>query len=56
MTHGAESLVIIPLTVVLGIAYGATGAAVAVLAGTCVFAVLWAVIAMRVEAVDAVTT
>jgi O-antigen/teichoic acid export membrane protein len=56
MTHGAESLVIIPLTVVLGLAYGATGAAVAVLAGTCVFAALWAVIAMRVEAVDAVTT
>jgi hypothetical protein len=27
-----------------------------VLAGTCVFAVLWAVIAMRVEAVDAVTS
>jgi hypothetical protein len=27
-----------------------------VLAGTCVFAALWAVIAMRVEAVDAVTS
>jgi O-antigen/teichoic acid export membrane protein len=56
MTHGAEALVVIPLTVVLGLAWGATGAAAAVLAGTCVFAALWAVIAMRVEAVDAVTS
>jgi len=56
ITHGAEALVVIPLTVVLGLAWGATGAAAAVLAGTCVFAALWAVIAMRVEAVDAVTS
>jgi O-antigen/teichoic acid export membrane protein len=56
VTNGAEALVIIPLTVVLGIAWGATGAAVAVLAGTCVFALLWAVIAVRVEAVDVVTS
>jgi O-antigen/teichoic acid export membrane protein len=56
VTNGAEALVIIPLTIVLGVAWGATGAAVAVLAGTCVFAVLWAVIAVRVEAVDAVTS
>jgi O-antigen/teichoic acid export membrane protein len=56
ITHGAEALVVIPLTVVLGLAWGATGAAVAVLAGTCVFATLWAVIAMRVEAVDTVPT
>jgi O-antigen/teichoic acid export membrane protein len=56
VTNGAEALVIIPLTIVLGLAWGATGAAVAVLAGTCVFAVLWAVIATRVEAVDVVTS
>lgn len=56
ITHGAEALVVIPLTVVLGLAWGATGAAVAVLAGTCVFAAFWAVIAMRVEAVDAIVT
>jgi O-antigen/teichoic acid export membrane protein len=55
-THGMESLVIVPLTVVLGLAWGATGAAVAVLAGTCVFAAMWAVIALRTEAVDAVPT
>jgi O-antigen/teichoic acid export membrane protein len=56
ITHGAEALVVIPLTIVFGLAWGATGAAGAVLAGTCVFAVLWAVIAVRVEAVDAVTS
>jgi len=55
-THGAESLVVIPLTVILGLAWGATGAAVAVLAGACVFAAMWAVIALRTEAVDTVTT
>jgi O-antigen/teichoic acid export membrane protein len=55
-THGVESLVVIPLTVILGLAWGATGAAVAVLAGTCVFAAMWGVIALRTEAVDAVPT
>jgi O-antigen/teichoic acid export membrane protein len=56
MTHGAEALVVIPLTIVLGLAWGATGAAVAVLAGACVFALLWAVIALRTVAVDVVPT
>ena len=56
VTNGAEALVIVPLTVVFGLLWGATGAAGAVLAGTCVFAALWGVIAMRVEAVDAVPT
>jgi O-antigen/teichoic acid export membrane protein len=56
VTNGAEALVVIPLTVVLGLAWGATGAAAAVLAGTCVFAALWGVIAMRTEAVDVVPT
>lgn len=51
-THGAESLVIIPLTVVLGLTWGATGAAIAVLAGSCVFAAMWAVIAFRTDATD----
>lgn len=54
-THGVESIVVLPLTVILGLAWGATGAAVAVLAGTCVFAAMWAVIALRTEAVDAVS-
>jgi O-antigen/teichoic acid export membrane protein len=53
-THGVESLVVIPLTLVLGREWGATGAAVAILVAMCVFASMWAVIAMRTEAVDAV--
>jgi O-antigen/teichoic acid export membrane protein len=51
-THGAESLAIIPLTIVLGLLWGATGAAVAVLAGSVVFACMWAVIALRTDATD----
>ena len=56
LTHGVESLVIIPLTIVFGLAWGATGAAAAVAVGTAFFAALWAVIASRVDAVDVVTT
>lgn len=52
VTHGVESLVVLPLTVVLGLLYGATGAAFAVLAGACVFTALWAVIAVRTNARD----
>jgi len=52
VTHGVESLVVIPLTVVLGLRYGATGAAFAVLAGACVFAAMWAVISFRTDARD----
>ena len=54
LTNGAEALVVVPLTIVFGLLWGATGAAGAVLAGTCVFAAMWGVIAMRVEAVDVV--
>jgi O-antigen/teichoic acid export membrane protein len=54
VTHGVESLVVIPLTVVFGLLWGATGAAVAVLAGAVVFAAMWGVIAARTEAVDVV--
>jgi O-antigen/teichoic acid export membrane protein len=53
-THGAEALVVIPLTLIFGYVWGATGAAAAVVAATCVFAVMWAVIAFRTDAVDAV--
>lgn len=52
ITHGVESLVVIPLTVVLGLVDGATGAAFAVLAGACVFAAMWAVIVARTDAAD----
>ncbi len=54
VTHGLEALVAIPLVVVLGAEWGATGAAVAVLVSTVVFAVSWAVALARIHAdVDA---
>jgi len=56
LTHGVESAVVIPLTVAFGLAWGATGAAAAVLVGSCIFAAMWAVIAVRTEAVDVVPT
>ena len=39
-THGLETLVVLPLIVAFGAIWGATGAAVAMLAGTCAFAVM----------------
>jgi O-antigen/teichoic acid export membrane protein len=54
VTHGLEALVAIPLVVVLGSEWGATGAAVAVLVSTAVFAASWAVALARIHAdVDA---
>ena len=54
ITHGLEALVAIPLVVVLGAEWGATGAAVAVLVSTAVFAVSWVVALARIHAdVDA---
>ncbi len=51
VTHGLEALVVIPLVAVLGSEWGATGAAVAVLVATVVFAVAWgvAIARLRVE-------
>jgi O-antigen/teichoic acid export membrane protein len=49
LTHGLETLVVIPLVVVLGAEWGATGAAVAVLASTLVFAATWAVVLARLH-------
>jgi O-antigen/teichoic acid export membrane protein len=51
-THGVEALVVLPLTVILGAKWGATGAAFAVLAGMCVFAAMWAVIFLRIRPED----
>jgi O-antigen/teichoic acid export membrane protein len=48
-THGLEALVAIPLVAVLGAEWGATGAAVAVLVSTLVFAVAWAVVIVRLR-------
>jgi O-antigen/teichoic acid export membrane protein len=50
VTHGLETLVVIPLVAVLGAEWGATGAAVAVLVSTVVFAAAWAVAIARLRA------
>jgi len=49
VTHGLETLVVIPLVAVLGAEWGATGAAVAVLTSTVVFAATWAVVLARLH-------
>src|SRR5205823_11105171 len=48
-THGLETIVVLPLVVVLGAKWGATGAAGAILAGMCVFAATWAVFFVRIK-------
>jgi O-antigen/teichoic acid export membrane protein len=48
-THGVETLVLVPLVVVLGAQWGATGAAGAVLASTFVFAVFWTLLFLRIR-------
>ena len=45
----SRSVVLIPLVVVFGIAWGATGAAGAVLASTVVFCALWTVLLVRIH-------
>ncbi len=49
VTHGLETIVVIPLVAVLGAEWGATGAAVAVLVSTVVFAAAWAVALARIR-------
>lgn len=49
LTHGLETLVAVPLVAVLGAEWGATGAAVAVLASTVVFAIAWLVVLARLR-------
>jgi O-antigen/teichoic acid export membrane protein len=50
LAHGIETVVLVPLLVVLGREWGATGAAFAVLASTIVFAVVWTVLLARLRA------
>jgi O-antigen/teichoic acid export membrane protein len=50
VAHGIETIVLVPLLVVLGREWGATGAAFAVLASTVVFAGAWTVLLMRIRA------
>lgn len=49
VTHGLEALVAIPLVAVLGAEWGATGAAIAVLASTLVFAGAWLMVILRLR-------
>jgi O-antigen/teichoic acid export membrane protein len=49
VTHGIETLVLLPLVVVLGDRNGVTGAAVAILVSTLVFAAAWAVVLVRLR-------
>jgi PST family polysaccharide transporter len=50
LTHGLETLVAVPLVAALGAEWGATGAAVAVLVSTAVFAAAWVVVLVRLRA------
>src|SRR6187401_377498 len=50
VTHGVETLVLLPLVAVLGDRWGVTGAAVAFLVSTLVFAATWAVVLVRLRA------
>jgi O-antigen/teichoic acid export membrane protein len=50
VTHGLETLVVVPLVAVLGAEWDATGAAIAVLVSTVVFAGAWAVALARLRA------
>ena len=49
VTHSLEALVLLPLVVVLGARDGVTGAAVANLVSTLVFALAWTVILVRLR-------
>jgi lipopolysaccharide exporter len=48
--HGAEIATLVPLLLLLGAEWGATGAAVAVLVSTLVFAAVWTAIVIRLRA------
>ena len=52
VTHGLETIVVLPLVFLLGSRWGAAGAAGAVLAGMCVFAIAWAIIFLRMRPED----
>jgi len=49
VTHSLEAIVLLPLVVVLGASNGVTGAAVAILVSTVVFALAWVVILVRLR-------
>ncbi len=47
VTHGIETLVLLPLVLVFGLEWGVTGAALAMLISTLVFAAVWVVVLVR---------
>jgi O-antigen/teichoic acid export membrane protein len=49
VAHGVETIVLVPLIVVLGSEWGATGAAAAVLVSTIAFAAVWTAIVLRLR-------
>src|SRR5207244_3002783 len=52
VTHGIETIVVLPLTLVFGLLWGAAGAAGAVLVGMCAFAIVWAIVFLRIDPED----
>ena len=52
LTHGIETAVLIPLVVVLGARWGATGAAWGLLAGTIAFVAVWTFLYLRIRSAD----
>jgi O-antigen/teichoic acid export membrane protein len=50
VTHGIETAVLLPLVVVLGARWDVTGAALAILVSTVVFAAAWAIVLVRLRA------
>jgi len=52
LTHGVETIVVLPLTLVFGAMWGAAGAAGAVLVGMCAFAIVWAFVFLRIDPED----
>jgi hypothetical protein len=52
--HGIESATLVPLVLVFGAAWGATGAAGAVLAASAVFVAVWTVLYARIKRTSSV--
>src|SRR5207244_8769697 len=52
LTHGIETIVVLPLTLVFGMLWGAAGAAGAMLVGMCAFAIVWAFVFLRIDPDD----
>ena len=50
VTHGIEAVVLLPLVLLLGARWDVTGAAVAILVSTVVFAITWTVVLVRLRA------